>query len=239
VSLGGSPLRRGSTGRGVALALAQFYGARGWDLTDATVAIQGFGKVGRAAAFHIAERGARVVAVSDLWGTLHCEAGLDPTALIEQIDSGAEARDGRGTRMLPSDAIFDVRADVLVPAAMSCAIDTSVAERLRARTVVEAANVPLTATADEVLERRGISVVPDVAANIGGVVASYFEWIQNHAHERWPARRSLEAFDSTVGGALQHVARRAEETRTSWRRAAYSIALERVIDAMSSRGLYF
>jgi glutamate dehydrogenase (NAD(P)+) len=235
VSLGGVALRRGSTGRGVALALEALYRTRRWDLGEATVAIQGFGKVGRAAALRIAERGARVVAVSDLWGTLYSQRGLDVAALIERIDAGGEP----GARSLPTEAIFDVRAEVLVPAAMSCAIDVGEAEHLNARAVVEAANVPITAGGDEVLERRGIAVVPDIAANIGGVVGSYFEWIQNHAHQSWSAERSTDAFDATVDRAIAYVADRSERTGLSWRRAAYAIAVERVVDAASTRGLFF
>ena len=237
-SLGGSSLRRESTGLGVALALEELCRSRGWAPRGATVAIQGLGKVGRAAARHIAERGALVVAVSDLWGTVSCARGLRPSELVGlAAPAGPQLPDD--ATLLDRDAIFDAGAEIVVPAAMSCAIGAAEVERLGARAVIEAANVPVTAAADELLERRGIAVVPDIAANIGGVVGSYFEWIQNHAHQRWPAERWVKAFDSTVRGSLRQVAERADGTGGSWRGAAYEIALERVAHAASTRGLYF
>ena len=179
-----------------------------------------------------------MVAVSDMWGTVLCERGLRAADL-----DGLGAPDGPrlppGAKLLDREAIFDVRAEIVVPAAMSCAIGVGEAERLGARAVIEAANVPVTADADEVLQRRGIAVVPDIAANIGGVVGSYFEWTQNHAHQRWATDRWIQSFDSTVRRAVRHVAERAEGSGESWRRAAYAIAVERVAHAASTRGLYF
>lgn len=226
-SVGGSPLRRGSTGRGVALALAELCRREDWDVSNTTVAIQGFGKVGRWTARYVARLGARVVAVSDLWGTAYAPGGVD-------LDAPRE----HGGELLPIDAIFDVDADVVVPAAMSCAIGVDEAERLSARAVIEAANVPVTADADEVLRRRGIVVVPDIVANVGGVVGSYFEWVQNLAHQRWTEEREAEAFDATMKRALTSVADRAHRDGISWRRAAYRTAVEHVSAAARARGLY-
>jgi glutamate dehydrogenase (NAD(P)+) len=229
-TLGGSLLRRGSTGHGVAIALEHVLRARATGLRGVTVAIQGFGKVGASVAHHLARAGARVVGVSDLWGTAHAADGLDLTTLDERAPAG---------ELLPVDALFDVRADVLVPAATSCTIDAAVAERLQVGIVVEAANVPITAEADEVLDRRGIVVVPDIVASIGGVVGSYYEWVQNLQHMRWSEERMERDFERTVAAAVRSVITRADERRTTLREAAYELAVARVMEAASRRGLYY
>lgn len=239
VSLGGSPVRAAATGRGVALALAEVSDWLGWEPHRTRVAIQGFGKVGAWAAELIAAAGAKVVAVSDLWGTLHAPAGLDVAALRAAVAAG-EAPSPRGAELLPREALFELDADVLVPAAMSCAIDAELAERVAARVVIEGANVPVTAAADRVLRERGVLVVPDIVANVGGVVGSYFEWVQNLQHLRWSEERLAADLDRSVVTALRAVIRGAEEGgHRSLRRSAYEIAVARVADAASRRGLFY
>jgi glutamate dehydrogenase/leucine dehydrogenase len=237
-SVGGLELRRGSTGRGVALALEELRRSRGLGLPGATVAIQGFGKVGRAAATYLHRLGARVVAVSDLWGTAYNETALDVPRLATARDTARAAQES-GADVLPVDALFDVRCDALVPAAMSHAIDVAEAERLETGAVLEAANAPVTAAADAMLERRGVTVMPDIVANVGGVVGSYMEWVQNLQHVRWSADRTNAEFDEVILTAVRAVIERADETVVSLRAAAYDLAVSRVVEAASRRGLYY
>jgi glutamate dehydrogenase (NAD(P)+) len=240
VRLGGSPLRQGSTGQGVALVVLEMCRQLDWDPTELVVAIQGFGKVGSWAAKHLAAAGCIVVAISDLWGTAYDPAGLDAVALEQTLSAGGAASDLPGVQLLERDAVFELGTEVLVPAALSCAVDEALAARLQARIVVEAANVPLTAQADQVLADRGVLVIPDVVANIGGVVGSYVEWVQNLQHRRWSPEQASEALVEMVTRAARNVGELAREHHGgSWRHAAYDLAIRQVAEAASVRGLHY
>lgn len=235
VELAGSSVRAMATGYGVSRAFLSACRWAGWDPASLTVAVQGFGKVGSWSARCIAASGARIVAVSDVGGTSYCETGLDVRA-----DSPAAGVESLGGDQLPRDAIFDVPADVLIPAALAGAIDADVARRIGARLVIEAANDPVTDAADLVLADRGIVVVPDIVANVGGVVASYGEWLQNLQHRRWPSNEAHQHLHATVEAALAAVASGVDaRSHRSWRRAAYELALSRVSEAAIRRGLFY
>jgi glutamate dehydrogenase (NAD(P)+) len=239
VHLGGSYLREGSTGQGVAIVVTELCDQLGWQLVGLKVAIQGFGKVGRWAAKYLADAGCTIVAVSDMWGTLYEPEGLDVARLTTALNTGELPESAPGRQLLDVEELFGLEVDILIPAALSCAIDRERAESLKTRMVVEAANVPVTAEADAVLHDRGIVVVPDVLANIGGVVGSYVEWVQNLQHWRWSPQQALSTLTDTLRAAVQAVAAGTRRDKDSLRAAAYELALERVSDAATARGLHF
>jgi glutamate dehydrogenase (NAD(P)+) len=240
VSIGGLPLREGSTGYGVALVASEMCKQLRWQPSEQRVAIQGFGKVGRWSASHLTQAGFKVVAISDMWGTAFAPGGLNAETLAQTLRKDEPIDSIEGVQLLERDELFEVEAEILIPAALSCAVDGPLAERLGARAVIEAANVPLTAAADEVLEQRGVLVIPDVLANIGGVVGSYIEWVQNVAQHRWELSSANDALTQTLRVAAQQVGELARERHHgSWRRAAYDIAVGRVAEAVAVRGLYF
>ena len=239
VEIGGTPGRVEATGRGVAVITERLFEHLDRSLDDATVAIQGFGNVGSWAARLLAERGARVVAVSDVTGGLHDSEGLDVLGLAEYAGEGGLFEDYDGADAISNDDLMRLDVDVLIPAAVENAITKEVAEELRASVVVEAANGPTTPAADDVLVERDIPTVPDILANAGGVTVSYFEWVQNTQEYAWDIteinqeleRRLTTAFEATMDAY-------AESDTPDLRTAAYSIAIERTATAHSYRGLF-
>jgi glutamate dehydrogenase (NAD(P)+) len=240
VQLGGLALREGSTGRGVAVVVEEVHRRLGRRLEGVRVAIQGYGKVGKWSARYLTELGCRIVAVSDLWGTAFAPDGIEAGALAAGEVTADWAAASPGVDLLATEELFELEVDVLIPAALSCAIDDGVAERVRAGMIVEAANIPLTAGADRLLRGRGVLIVPDVLANIGGVVGSYVEWLQNVTHGRWSDRQASEILHEKVRAAVARVADRLSDPLTgSWRDAAYDLAVADVARAAGTRGWYF
>ncbi len=238
IQIGGSLGRREATGRGV-FVVARAAAARiGLDLSGAAVAVQGLGNVGGVAARRFAEAGCRVVAVQDHGGSVYREAGLDVPVLLAHAAAAGSVRGFAGGEAIEPGAFWSVPCDVLVPAALEQQIGAANAGAIRARLVVEGANGPTTPEADDILRARGVTVVPDVIANAGGVTVSYFEWVQDFSSFFWTeeeinarlARILVEAFDA--------VWRMAEEKRTSLRTAAFIVACTRILEARALRGLY-
>ena len=238
IQIGGSLGRREATGRGV-FVVARAAAARiGLDLSGAAVAVQGLGNVGGVAARLFAESGCRVVAVQDHGGSVYREAGLDVPALLAHAAAAGSVHGFAGGEAIEPGAFWSVPCDVLVPAALEQQIGAANAGAIRARLVVEGANGPTTPEADDILRARGVTVVPDVIANAGGVTVSYFEWVQDFSSFFWTeeeinarlARILVEAFDA--------VWRMAEEKRTSLRTAAFIVACTRILEARALRGLY-
>jgi glutamate dehydrogenase (NAD(P)+) len=190
VRVGGSEGRTAATGQGVAYCVEDWYEARGKSLKGARLVVQGFGNVGSYAAMILCRMGAKLVAVADADGGVYDPNGIDPVALNEYVHKNkANLRrsvDGYPeAQTLAKDALWDVDADILVPAALGDQIDAGVAERLKVKLVAEGANHPTTPDGDLVLEKRGIELIPDVIANAGGVTVSYYEWLQNKRMEHW------------------------------------------------------
>ena len=231
----GSPGREEATGRGVMIVLEEALREQGTSLSGLTVAIQGFGNVGSNAARLLAEQGAKIVAVGDHLGGVSNPDGLNIPELIEWA---AEQRTVKGFK---SGDAFDGRdvltwdADVLIPAAIEDVITKENAGEIRAKLVIEAANGPTTPEADEILHRRGVTVVPDILANAGGVTVSYFEWAQNIQQFRWELDRvnaELEKIMRRAFGSVKEVAR---EQKIDFRTAAFVLAIRRVGQAAISR----
>ena len=233
--LGGAPGRLEATGYGVAHAVGLGAAQTGVDVAGSTVAIQGFGNVGSFAARFLADAGCRVVAVSDHRGGWYDPSGYDPHVL--QIHTGAGGRlpdDCPGER-ITNEELLELEVDVLVPAALEDAVTKDNAERISARMIVEAANSPVTAEADEILVDAGIPVVPDLFANAGGVVASYAEWVANRQRLPCPRHEGLGLVTRTLDTAWATILE-AEGDFLAWRAAAYDIAVGRVVEAVRLRG---
>lgn len=231
----GSEGREEATGRGVMYALEEALKERGKSLADVTVAIQGFGNVGSHAARLIVERGAKVLAVADHMGGVSNTDGLDIPALVEW---GAEHRTVKGfpggdAFEGPEVLTWDV--DVLIPAALEDAITKENAGEIRANIVVEAANSPTTPQADEILQKRGVLVIPDILANAGGVTVSYFEWAQNIQQFRWEIERINDELSKIMRRSYAAVNAIAKEKDLTLRTAAYVLAIGRVSQAVLSR----
>ena len=238
LSLGGSVGRDGATARGVLYCIRTALQKEGRRFPDTRVAIQGFGNVGRNLARLLAEEGARVVALSDSNGAVVNSYGLDvPAAMVHKAEHGVLSG-LPGAEEATNEELLELECDVLVPAALEQAIGADNAPRVRAHMVCEAANSPTTLAADDVLEDRGILVLPDVLANAGGVVVSYFEWVQGLQEYFWKEYEVNAKLNDIVVRAFEETWSARERFGTSMRTAAYGLAVQRVAEATTTRGLY-
>ncbi len=236
ISLGGSYGRETATGRGVMDVFGEAAPLVGVDPGGARIVLQGFGKVGRAAAQVAHGRGCRIVGVSDASGAIHYPEGLDPDALALHLREGGRLTEFPGAEPITPLELLGLECEVFIPAALGGMIHADNAALLNCRMVLEGANSPTTPRADEILADAGILVVPDVLANAGGVVVSYFEWVQNLQHFRWDERDVQERLAKIMRRSFREVHARAEDQGTSMRLAAYGIGIERVVEAARTRG---
>jgi glutamate dehydrogenase (NAD(P)+) len=236
VELGGSYGRDAATGRGVVYCLEEAARDYGIDLAGATVAIQGFGNVGSWVARLIGELGCRVVAVTDVKGGVHRADGLDVPALWGWAQESGSVVGFSGAEEISNAELLELDVDVLVPAALDRVINEGNADRIKARVVLEAANHPVTPAADDVLQEKGVIVVPDILANAGGVTVSYFEWAQNIQQFRWEEERVNTELKKTMTRAWQSVYERASLDGIPLRLAAFAIAVAKVERADVLRG---
>jgi glutamate dehydrogenase (NAD(P)+) len=238
ISLGGSLGRASATSLGVALLTTRAMHHVGIPISGSSAAVQGFGKVGRDAARFLAEAGMRVVAVSDADGATLNRAGLDIDSLARHVDiTGSVAGFASGEDLPPAD-LLELDVDVLVPAAVEGAIHEENADRIRARIIVEGANGPTTTHADRRLADRGILVVPDILANAGGVIVSYFEWVQGNQSYWWSAQEVENRLRERLSLAWDAVVECSQRDGHSLRTAATVLAVRRVAQAHTLRGLY-
>ena len=238
VAVGGSEGRNDATGRGIVYITREAIRPFGMSLEGLRVAIQGFGNVGGTAARIFHEMGAKVVAVSDALGGLYNAAGLDIPAL-----RGSMNHDGTLTRRdlgepISSLDLLELPVDVLVPAAVENQITAENAGRIRAKVVIEGANGPTTPTADAILRHNDVFLVPDVLANAGGVVVSYFEWVQDLQFFFWQETEVNARMEAIMTRAYKEVADKAKSESLDMRLAAYLIGVRRVADATALRGIY-
>jgi glutamate dehydrogenase (NAD(P)+) len=238
LSVGGLEGHAGATAAGVFACIRHAFAELGLALSGARAVVQGFGKVGAPLTFLLASAGMRVVAVEDAGGAVVNPGGLDLGALSDHVAASGSVRGFAGGDELDPAALFSVPCELAVPAALEDVIDETVAERLAARVLVEAANGPTLPEADPILERRGVLVVPDVLANAGGVTASYFEWAQARQGYPWEGDLVARRLHATMETAFRDVWAKADALGVSLRRAAFALGLERVAAAVSSRGLF-
>lgn len=236
LELGGSPGRESATAQGIAYVLQAAAPELGFKLQGARVAIQGFGNVGSWTARILHKMGCRIVAVSDVQGGIHDGDGIDIPRLLGHQTRAGTVVGFEGCDPLDQDELLTVDCDILIPAAIGGVIDAEVAERVKAPVVVEAANHPVTPGGDAVLARRGIIVLPDLLVNAGGVVVSYFEWVQNIQQFRWTLERVNEELERFITEAWRQVRATSQQERLSLRIAAYMIGISRVMEATRLRG---
>jgi glutamate dehydrogenase (NAD(P)+) len=236
VELGGSPGREEATGRGVILCGREAAKRRDIDFDGARVVVQGFGNVGFWAAAIAVDYGAKLIAVSDVGGGTYNAEGLDLHDLIKHREDSVSVADFKGGDEIDNDDLLTLDCDILIPAAVHAVINTDNADDIKAKMVVEAANGPTTPAADKILEEKGVTVVPDILANAGGVTVSYFEWVQNIQQFRWEIDQVNYELKKKMTRATADVFRRADEEEVPLRDAAFDIAVERVAHAADIRG---
>jgi glutamate dehydrogenase (NAD(P)+) len=238
LAIGGSLGREEATARGALYIIADALGEEGTAFQGLRVAIQGFGNVGRNLARLLHEQGATVIAVSDSLGGLHAASGLDIPAVIAWKAEHGQLEGFSGADAITNEELLSLDCDVLAPCALEQVIHAGNADQVRARIVAEGANGPVTPAADEILEDRGVLVLPDVLANAGGVVVSYFEWVQGLQEYFWKEEEVNERLDDIVTRAFRETLDTKTKHGTSMRTAAYGLAVRRVAEATVTRGLY-
>ena len=235
IVLGGSLGRTSATGDGVVISTMEALRVRGIDPIGATVAVQGFGKVGYWTAIGLENLGLKVIAVSDVSGGV---TGFKSIADLWQYFSENHSLNMPGTEVLSQEELLHLDVDVLIPAALSEAINEKTALGIRAKIVVEGANAPTTPTGDQILNDKGILTVPDILANSGGVIVSYFEWVQDKQNYFWTADEVKSNLNEIMMRSIKEVEGMALARTVSWREAAHMIGVSRVAEAHKLRGLY-
>jgi glutamate dehydrogenase (NAD(P)+) len=242
ISLGGSLGRQSATGRGAVCAYREAATQLGIAPEYTRVVVQGFGNVGSWAAQLMTELGCTLVGVSNSSGAIRSDAGIDPNSLLLHLAGGGElveypdAPDAVDVHEVPLDELLELDCEVLIPAALGGAIHAANADAVRARMVIEGANNPTTPVADQILNDKGVLVTPDVLANAGGVIVSYFEWTQNLQHFSWDEDQVNQRLAARMQRAYQRVAQRTRDGGVSLRVAAYELGIQRVIEAGRLRG---
>ncbi|HEY7464281.1 MAG TPA: Glu/Leu/Phe/Val dehydrogenase [Candidatus Limnocylindria bacterium] len=238
VSVGGSAGRADATGQGVVFTAERALGELGLSLEGAAVAVQGFGNVGEATARLMHQRGARIVAVTDIGGGVATPAGLDPARLKAFLGETGSVAGMPGTTPIDNEGLIGLDCDVLVLAALEGQVTADNADQVRARVLAEGANGPVTTDADPILAERGVVVVPDILCNAGGVVVSYFEWVQNLQSHAWTAAEVASRLHEVMDRAYDSVRDLSRAESIPPRLAAHAIAVARVAEAQRLRGLY-
>lgn len=241
VELGGSLGRGEATGRGIMLATMNLLKAKGYDAASTTAVVQGMGNVGSISAKLLHQQGIKILGVSDVSGGIYDPNGLDIPHILSflQAKRGNLLKDyhAEGLQRISNEELLELECTVLIPAALENQINKDNADRIKAEMIVEGANGPTTVEADEILNKKDIIVVPDILANSGGVVVSYFEWVQNLQNFYWTEEDVNEKLKQIADRAFDAVWTMSIEKKVSLRTAAYMIAIKRVVDAIKLRGI--
>lgn len=241
LEIGGSLGRTEATGRGVMFSLLNLLKKIGRNPQNITVAVQGFGNVGSTAANLIRKQGCKIIGISDAFCGLYKKDGINIEAAIEYAANNNKSLVGyteEGIQTITNAELLTLDVDVLCPAALENQINIGNADKIRAQIIVEGANGPTTKEADEILDKKGIFVVPDILANAGGVVVSYFEWVQNQESFMWDEDSVNSNLEKIMKKAFEEVWKIHDERGVSMRMAAYMVALDRVIKAKKIRGVF-
>jgi glutamate dehydrogenase (NAD(P)+) len=236
IALEGSYGREAATGRGCVYMFREAAPHLGITPAETTFAVQGFGNVGSWAARIMQQLGCSMVAVSDANGAIRNDGGIDANALHDFISDGGVITEFEGAEAISPDDLLAVECDVFIPAALGGMIHEHNADRIQARVIIEGANSPTTPAADEILQDKDVYIIPDVMANAGGVVCSYFEWVQNLQHFRWDEREVNDKLGNIMRRAYREVSGRAKQENLPLRQSAYLVGLERVVEAARTRG---
>jgi glutamate dehydrogenase (NAD(P)+) len=240
IELGGSRGRASATGRGVVISTKLILAENGMELEGTKVAIQGMGNVGGNAARIFSHRNAIIVALSDVSGGIYCKNGLNADVISEYIEQGGLIKDYEAADVvhISNEEILTCECDVLIPAALENQINEDVATKLQCKFIVEGANGPTTAQGDVIIEEMGITLIPDVFANSGGVIVSYFEWVQNIQTLTWEKSQVNDMLENIMTKAFDEILEEAKSSKCSYRMAAYVIALRRLIYAEEIKGIF-
>ncbi|MEA2374382.1 MAG: glutamate dehydrogenase [Thermoleophilaceae bacterium] len=236
ISLEGSFGREAATGRGLVFLYEK--AAEEFDMKpeDTRFVVQGYGNVGSWAARILHDMGCKLVGASDAHGAIHSEEGIDAHALAEHAANGGTLPEFEGVDTISPDELLEVECELFIPAALGGMIHKENADRLKCKLVIEGANSPTTPTADQILADNGVHVIPDVMANAGGVIVSYFEWVQNLQHFRWEEDEVNGRLKKIIQRAYDEVREKAAERDLPLRPAAYELGIERVMEAATTRG---
>jgi glutamate dehydrogenase (NAD(P)+) len=236
IELEGSYGREAATGRGCVFMFREAAPQIGLNPAETTFVVQGFGNVGSWAAKIMQQLGCKMIGVSDVHGAIRSDEGIDAEKLSEFVKAGGKITEFEGVQEIPADDLFAIECDVLIPAALGGTIHEGNADAINCRMLIEGANSPTTPAADQILHDKGVHVIPDVMANAGGVVCSYFEWVQNLQQFRWPEDQVNAELRRSMARAWKTVHARATVDKIPFRLAAYAIAVERVDRAERLRG---
>lgn len=241
LDIGGSLGRREATGRGVMFTVLNLIEKMGLDKTQMEIAIQGFGNVGGIAAKLLQAEGFKIVAVGDTSGGYYNKDGINVEEALEYALNNKRLLEGyseEGLIKITNEELLSLDVDILIPAALENQITQDIARKMAAKIIVEAANGPTTKEADKILEERGIPLVPDILANAGGVVVSYFEWVQNEQSFMWDEDYINSNLEKVMRKAFEDVWKVHKQKEVSLRMAAYMVSLERVARAKNIRGMF-
>ena len=238
VEAGGSLGRDKATGQGVVFNIEHWADREGLDLSTATFTVQGFGNVGSWASRLLAKHGARLVAAGDVTGAISARDGLDPEALHHHVEQQGGVAGFPGSVPIPPEALLTTKADFFIPAALENQITVETAATLPVKLVAEGANGPTTPEADRILASRGIDIIPDILCNAGGVVVSYFEWLQNKRSEAWELEEVDLKLHKKLTRAYENVDEVARDRAIDRRTAAYIVALQRLEKVYQELGIY-
>src|SRR5262249_47570400 len=223
-------------GRGCVYMFREAAPQLGLTPAESTFVVLGFGKLGSWAARVMQQLGAKMVGVSDVTGAVHSAGGIDADDLTKHLAEGGKLDEFEGVESIDPPELLSVDCDVLIPAALGGMIHQGNADTVAAKMVIEGANSPTTPAADEILQEKGVQVIPDVMANAGGVVCSYFEWVQNLQHFRWDEREVNDRLGTVIRKTFREVSSRAKEEQIPLREASHLVGNERVIEAARTRG---
>ena len=238
IALEGSYGREQATGRGCVYMFREAAPQIGLTPAETSFVVQGYGNVGSWAARIMQQLGCKMVGASDATGAIRSDAGIDAEALTRHIfEEEGQLTEFAGAEVISPDDLLAIDCDVFIPAALGGMIHEGNADRMDCKVIVEGANSPMTPHADKILHDKGVFVIPDVMANAGGVVVSYFEWVQNLQHFRWSEREVNDKLGGIMRKAYRDIYGRAREERISLREASYLVGIERVVEASRTRGL--
>ncbi|HEU0032466.1 MAG TPA: Glu/Leu/Phe/Val dehydrogenase [Kofleriaceae bacterium] len=238
VGNGGSHGRAEATGQGVVHCITEWARERSFQLDGALVIIQGFGNVGSYAARLLAQHGAVIVGVGDAGGYITNAEGINPHKLGEHVQKAGTVATYRGATQISREDFFALDAQIFVPAALELELGVAEAKALRVKVVVEGANGPTHPDAEAILAKRGIDIIPDILCNSGGVIVSYYEWLQNRRAEQWDLADVLGRLERRMKQTFANVRQYARQHETDWRTASYAIGLERLEDCYRERGIF-
>lgn len=238
MSLGGSKGRREATGRGITIMTQQAAELMHMNLAGARVIVQGFGNVGSVSAILLSRLGCKIIGISDIHGGIYNENGLNLDALLQHAKGNNPVSSFPGGQPVNNQQLLELPCDILIPAATEDQINETNAVKIQAKLIVEGANGPTTLGADQILESRGITVIPDILANAGGVTVSYFEWVQDRMGYFWREDVVNDRLQDVLVSSFQEVSEYVKRFKVNFRTAAYMLGIQRVVDTIKIRGIY-